>query len=72
MTITETTGRLYGYEVIKGTINLQILTPVMSCETGRLEESCFTVPFTGSIEQANSLLNDNDTCRRKVKISIEI
>lgn len=72
MTLTETTGRISGYEVINGQLNIIINTYVKSYETGQLEEVSYTFPFTGDTKQANTLLNDPSYQYKEVKITIEI
>ena len=72
MTLTETKGRIYGYEVTNGQLNIIINTFVESYETGRLEEVSYTFPFTGDIKQANALINDPSYPYKEVKITIEI
>lgn len=47
MTLTETKGRIYGYEVTNGQLNNIINTFVKSYETGQLEEVSYTFPFDG-------------------------
>jgi len=72
MTLTETKGRIYGYEVTNGQINIIVNTFIKSYETGQLEEVSYTFPFDGDTKQANALINDPSYQYKEVKITIEI
>ena len=72
MTLTETKGRIYGYEVTNGQLNIIINTFVKSYETGQLEEVSYTFPFAGDTKQANAFINDPSYQYKDVKITIEI
>lgn len=72
MKLTETTGRIYGYEVINGQVNIIINTFVQSYETGQLEEVSYTFPFACDTKQANTFINDPSYQYKEVKITIEI
>lgn len=72
MKLIETRGRIYGYEVTNGQLNIIINTFVKSYETGQLEEVSYRFPFSGDTKQANTLINDPSYQYKEVKISIEI
>ena len=72
MKLTETKGRIHGYEVTNGQLNIIINTFVMSYETGQLEEVSYTFPFAGDTKQANTLINNPSYQYKEVKITIEI
>ena len=72
MKLTETKGRIYGYEVTNGQINIIVNTFIKSYETGQLEEVSYTFPFAGGTKQANALINDPSYQNKDVKITIEI
>lgn len=72
MKLTETKGRIYGFEVTNGQLNIIINTFVKSYETGQLEEVSYTFPFAGDAKQANTLINDPSYPYKEVKITIEI
>lgn len=72
MTLTEIKGRIYGYEVTNGQINIIVNTFIKSYETGQLEEVSYTFPFAGDIKQANALINAPSYQYKEVKITIEI
>lgn len=67
--ISERKGVIKGFEVVNGTMNLQILTSVRSYETGELYDEEFIIPYTGDMTTANKLLNER--CKGIVKIIIE-
>lgn len=67
--ISERQGVIKGFEVVNGTLNLQILTSVRSYETGELYDEEFIIPYTGDIATANKLLNEPYS--GKVSITIE-
>lgn len=69
--ISERQGIIKGFEVINGTLNLQILTSVKSYETGELYDKEFIIPYTGNIATANKLLNEPYAGRVSILIETE-
>lgn len=67
--ISENQGFIEGFEIVNGTLNLQILTSVRSSVTGELCDEVFRIPYTGDMATANKLLNEH--CVRRVSITIE-
>ena len=67
--ISENQGFIEGFEIVNGTLNLQILTSVRSSVTGELCDEVFRIPYTGDKATANKLLNEH--CVRRVSITIE-
>lgn len=67
--ISEKQGFIEGFEIVNGTLNLQILTSVKSSVTGELCDEVFKIPYTGDMATANKLLNEH--YGRRVSITIE-
>ena len=69
--ISERQGVIKGFEVVNGTMNLQILTSVRSYETGELYDEEFIIPYTGDIATAKKLLNEPYSGRVSITVETE-
>ena len=68
--ISESKGFIQDFEVVNGTLNLQILTSAKSSVNGELCDEVFRIPYTGDMATANKLINDHGP--RRVMIIIEM